>query len=81
MFITNKKIINEYFKLIFSWYDKCEKIINPSNQLTLDKTPRFFQYLNERFLDYWFNKYYKCKIWPIAMYNDDKNLITKIGKV
>jgi hypothetical protein len=81
MFIANKKIINEYFSLIFAWYEKCEQIINPNNRLTLDKTPRFFQYLNERFLDYWFNKYYNCKIWPIAMYNDQKSLITRIGKI
>jgi hypothetical protein len=81
MFVSNKKIINEYFSIIFPWYQSCEKIIIPGTKTTLDLIPRFFQYLNERFLDYWSNKYYNCKVWPIAMYNDQKNLITKIGKV
>ena len=81
MFVSNKNIINKYYSVIFPWFEKCEKIMVPTTKKTLDETPRFFQYLNERFLDYWMNKYYKCKVWPIAMYNDQKNIISQIGRL
>lgn len=80
MYISKVKIISRYSSLIFEWFSKCENIVNKNNNLPLIKNSRIFQYINERFLDYWFTKYYKVLRWPIVMYNLDKNKITSIGK-
>jgi hypothetical protein len=81
MYISKVKIINRYSKLIFEWFLKCENIINKNNNLPLIKNSRIFQYINERFLDYWFSKYYKVLRWPMVMYNENKNKLTSIGKI
>jgi hypothetical protein len=81
MYISRVKIINQYSNLIFEWFLKCENIINKNNNLPLIKNSRIFQYINERFLDYWFSKYYKVLRWPIIMYNEKKNKLTSIGKI
>jgi hypothetical protein len=56
MFISKPKIINEYFRIAFKWYESCENIYRPDKKLNLVKSPRFFGWLNERFCDYWFKK-------------------------
>jgi hypothetical protein len=81
MYISKVKIINQYSNLIFEWFLKCENIINKNNNLLLINNSRIFQYINERFLDYWFSKYYKVLRWPMIMYNLDKNKLTSIGKI
>ena len=81
MYISKVKIINRYSNLIFEWFLKCENIINKNNNLPLINNSRIFQYINERFLDYWFSKYYKVLRWPMIMYNLDKNKLTSIGKI
>ena len=81
MYISRVKIINQYSNLIFEWFLKCENIINKNNNLPLIKNSRIFQYINERFLDYWFSKYYKVLRWPMIMYNENKNKLTSIGKI
>jgi len=81
MYISKVKIINQYSNLIFEWFLKCENIINKNNNLPLINNSRIFQYINERFLDYWFSKYYKVLRWPMIMYNLDKNKLTSIGKI
>jgi len=81
MYISKVKIINQYSNLIFEWFLRCENIINKNNNLPLIKNSRIFQYINERFLDYWFSKYYKVLRWPMIMYNEDKNKLTSIGKI
>jgi hypothetical protein len=81
MYISKVKIINRYSKLIFEWFLKCENIINKNNNLPLIKNSRIFQYINERFLDYWFSKYCKVLRWPMIMYNKNKNKLTSIGKI
>ena len=81
MYISKVKIINQYSNLIFEWFLKCEDIINKNNNLPLIKNSRIFQYINERFLDYWFSKYSKVLRWPMIMYNLDKNKLTSIGKI
>ena len=80
MYISKVKIINRYSSVIFEWFSKCENIVNKNNNLPLIKNSRIFQYINERFLDYWLTKYYKVLRWPMVMYNLDKNKITSIGK-
>jgi hypothetical protein len=81
MYISKVKIINQYSNLIFEWFLKCENVINKNNNLPLIKNSRIFQYINERFLDYWFSKYYKVLRWPMVMYNENKNKLTSIGKI
>jgi hypothetical protein len=81
MYISKKKIINSYSETLFSWFLKCENIINKNNNLSLLKNQRIFQYINERFLDYWMSKNVRVNRWPIAMYNKEKAIITPIGKI
>ena len=81
MYISRKNIIKSYSEFLFSWFEKCEGIINRNNNLPLLQNRRIFQYINERFLDYWMNKNVKTLCWPIAMYNSEKKIITSIGKI
>lgn len=81
MYISKKKIINTYSEVLFSWFEKCENIINRNNNLPLLKNQRIFQYINERFLDYWMSRNVRTLRWPIAMYNREKLIITQIGQV
>jgi WD40 repeat protein len=81
MYISKKKIINSYSEVLFSWFEKCESIINKSNNLPLFKNRRIFQYINERFLDYWMSRNVRTLRWPIAMYNKEKLIITQIGRI
>ena len=81
MYISRKNIIKSYSEFLFSWFEKCEGIINRNNDLPLLQNRRIFQYINERFLDYWMNKNVKTLCWPIAMYNSEKKIITSIGKI
>jgi hypothetical protein len=81
MYISKKKIINTYSEVLFSWFEKCENIISRNNNLPLLKNQRIFQYINERFLDYWMSRNVRTLRWPIAMYNREKLIITQIGQV
>jgi hypothetical protein len=81
MYISKKIIINSYSEILFSWFLKCENIINKDNNLSLLNNQRIFQYINERFLDYWMSKNVRVNRWPIAMYNKEKAIITPIGKI
>ena len=60
MFITKKKIMNNYFESLFNWLFKCEKIFGFKN-LSGYKTGRLYAYLAERYVSYWFHKYHKVK--------------------
>jgi hypothetical protein len=81
MYISKKKIINSYSETLFSWFLKCENIINKDNNLPLLKNQRIFQYINERFLDYWMNRNVRTLRWPVAMYNEEKVKVTSIGQI
>ncbi len=68
LFISrSKNIVNEYYKTIFDWLEKCENIFG-FNLSGYGKI-RIYGFLAERFLPYWFNKYAKCLEWPIV-FND-----------
>ena len=64
MFISKKKIINEWFKTLFKWLKKCEEEFGFKDLTGYDKT-RLYAYLAERFLSFWFKKYtnYKEQAW------------------
>ena len=72
MFIAKPKIVDMWFKDLFSWLDKCEKIFG-FKELKGYETTRLYAYLAERFLSYWFKKYSNCLEWPyIFIDTDDK---------
>ncbi len=62
MFITKPKIMNEWFKSVFDWLNKCEDIFDFKNLSGYET--RFYGYLGERYLSYWFNRYTKPIEWP-----------------
>ena len=73
MFICkDKKKIDEFFKTLFLWLDKCEEIFG-FNLEGYGKV-RIYAFLCERFLPYWFNKYTKVLEWPI-LFHDLRNEI------
>ena len=66
-FVKSKKIMMKYYETVFAWLNECEKIFG----FDLDGYGkiRIYGFLAERFLPFWFNKYYKCLEWPI-IFND-----------
>ena len=70
MFISHPKIMNELFKSVFDWLFKCEDFFGFEKLTGYNK--RFYAYLAERYLSFWFNKYTTPIEWPWAfvdMYN------------
>ncbi len=72
MFICkSKKLMNDYFKSVFSWLEKCEDIFG-FNLKGYSKT-RIYTFLAERYISYWFNKYSTPLAWPVFFYDTNKN--------
>ena len=67
MFISKKKIINKWFKALFKWLFKCEKIFGFSELKGYDQE-RLYAYLAERYLSFWFKKYTKYLEWNWSFY-------------
>jgi len=63
MFIAKPKVINDWFKDLFTWLFRCEKIFGFENLKGYD-TERLYAYLAERYLSFWFKKYTKSLNWP-----------------
>ena len=60
MFIAKPDIIEDWFKSLFVWLEKCEEEFKQEDLIGYD-TGRLFAYLAERYLSYWFNQNLKCK--------------------
>jgi len=74
MFICrSKKIIEDYYNSLFPWLEKCEKVFGFSSK-NYGET-RIYGFLAERYLSFWFKKYTKPLIWPIAFFDINKNKI------
>ena len=75
MFITKyKNILKNFYSTIFPWLERCESLFGFKKDGY--GGTRIYAFLMERFISYWFNKYSKVKIWPIAFYDINKqNLI------
>ena len=72
MFITNSyEIMNEYYKTIFNWLEKCENLFG--FDLRGYGNQRIYGFLAERFLPYWFNKNCKVLEQPIIFHDLKKN--------
>ena len=68
MFICkSKEIIKQYYKTVFEWLEKCEKVFG--FDLHGYGNIRIYAFLAERFLPYWFNKNSKVMEWPILFYD------------
>ena len=71
MFISKKKILNNFFKDQFEWLFKCEKIFGFKNLKGYDQT-RLYAFLAERYMPFWFRKYTSYNEWPWIFY-ENKN--------
>ena len=72
MFISKKRILNNFFKDQFEWLFKCEKIFGLDNLRGYDQT-RLYAFLAERYMPFWFKKYSKTIEWPWVF--SDKHII------
>jgi len=65
MFIAKAYIAERWFSTLFPWLFRCEKIFG-FNSLKGYDTQRFYAYLAERYLSFWFKKYTKFIEWPVV---------------
>ena len=69
MFVCrSKEILLNYYESIFPWLESCESIFGLNIENEYGKK-RIYGFLAERYLSFWFNKYYKTLNWPI-IFND-----------
>ncbi len=68
MFITrSKKIMNEYYSVLFEWLKNCENIFGFNLEGYGKK--RLYAFLAERFLSYWFKENTKYLEWPVLFHD------------
>ena len=63
MYISKTNILNDWFKSLFTWLEKCELIFDKNKLVNYD-TSRLFAYLAERYSSFWFKKYTNFKEQP-----------------
>lgn len=68
MVISKKLILDKWFEDLFSWLFECEKLFGFQNLKGYD-TGRLYAYLSERYLPFWFNKFYKSKNLPWVFFD------------
>jgi len=68
MFISKKKILNRWFKNLFSWLFKCEKKFGTKELHGYDQK-RLYAFLAERYLSYWFQKNTKYLEWDWTFFD------------
>ena len=69
MFVCrSKEILLNYYESIFPWLESCESIFG-LNIVNEYGKKRIYGFLAERYLSFWFNKYYKTLNWPV-IFND-----------
>ncbi len=73
-FCKSSKIMNSYFKSVFSWLERCEKEFGFN--LEGYSLKRIYAFLAERYLSYWFQKHTNFLTWPIFFYDTNLNRIT-----
>ena len=69
MFISKKKIINNWFNDLFSWLFKCENEFKNLNLEGYEKK-RIYGFLAERFMPYWFKKNFKTTTCQITFFDN-----------
>jgi len=63
MYISKNNILDKWFKTLFPWLERCEKIFGLNNLEGYD-TGRIYAYLAERYASFWFKKHTKFKEQP-----------------
>ena len=71
MFISKKKIINEWFNDLFKWLFKCEKVFG-LKKLKGYNQERLYAFLAERYMSYWFKKKTNYLEWPWTFFDQIK---------
>ena len=66
----SKNIIRKFYDSVIPWLERCEKKFGLNNNWGYNK--RIYGFLGERYLPYWFTKYYKCINWPVFFYDPTK---------
>ena len=61
----SKSFLTSYYNSIFPWLTRCEKIFG-FEDLKGYGLQRIYAFLAERYMSYWFQKYTKFKLMPIA---------------
>ena len=80
MFISKStEIINQYFSVVFSWLERCEKIFG-FNLKGYNKI-RMYTFLAERFLPYWFKRYTNYLEWPVVYFDINKKIKNENEKI
>jgi len=69
----SKSLMESYFRSIFNWLERCEKIFG--FDLEGYESKRIYAFLAERYLSYWFQKYGKPLEWPIFFFDTNKNRV------
>jgi len=77
MFISNKKIFNEYYNWLFDILFRLENEINIENYSDYDK--RVFGFLAERLLNVWLQKNSNIKIKEMPVYNTEEAVLPQLG--
>jgi len=70
----SKDKLKHFYKDVFTWLEKCEKIFGFKNSESYNKT-RIYGFLAERFMSYWFQKNTKYTTMPVIFFdiNNNKN--------
>ena len=63
MCIARPNVLENWFKSLFNWLEKCEEVFGYENLKGYD-TQRLYAYLAERYMSFWFKKYTKYKELP-----------------
>ena len=69
MVIAKPKILNKWYKNLFTWLDKCESKLGFSQFKNYET--RIYAFLSERYISYWFKKYSKCHELPWTFFEND----------
>ena len=77
MFISHKKIFDEYYKWLFDILFELEKRVDISNYSDYDK--RIFGFLSERLLSVWLEKNNHLKIKEMPVYNTEQKVLPQIA--
>jgi hypothetical protein len=72
-FCRSKELMNNYFKSVFEWLERCENEFGFN--LEGYSLKRIYAFLAERYLSYWFQKYSKNLSWPIFFFDTNTNKI------
>ena len=76
MFITSKKIFNEYYKWCFDILFELEKRTDISDYDNYNK--RIYGFMSERLFNVWLNYHKELKKKEMPVYNTDKKVLSQI---